>query len=404
MITRATIAPVAMTSNGSFTTCFRPKRIAIALPALLPFGGVERVAVMQAKSILDLGYSVDLVLASELNELQDNVPAGIRVINLQSARLRDSVRPFVRYLREAKPDAVHVAMWPFTSLCLVAHRLARSRARIIVSDHNPLSIQYKGWGLANRLVLRASLALTYSLANARVAVSGDVANDVASLSRITRERFTVIHNPMPLPMRVDANGDMAEAAWGGWTGRRIITVGRFKPQKNHALLIRAFKRLVATMDARLMILGVGELADATAAVARAEGVADKVLMPGQIVDPIPFYRSANLFVLSSDYEGFGNVIVEALACGVPVVSTDCPGGPAEILENGRYGRLVPVGDASALASAMAEALVAEHNYDALKRRAADFSPMVTSKKYLRLLLPADFPEGAEAPAAKDALA
>src|SRR5262249_18705982 len=148
-----------------------------------------------------------------------------------------------------------------------------------------------------------------------------------------------------------------------------------------------FKQLLATQDARLLILGTGDLAEQTASVARAEGIGDKVLMPGATRDPVPFYRSADLFVLSSDYEGFGNVIVEALACGLPVVSTDCRSGPAEILENGRYGRLVPVGDAQALARAMADALAAEHDREAFKRRAADFSPERAADQYLRLLFP-----------------
>jgi glycosyltransferase involved in cell wall biosynthesis len=108
-------------------------------------------------------------------------------------------------------------------------------------------------------------------------------------------------------------------------------------------------------------------------------------MPGFMPNPTPFYRAADLFVLSSDYEGFGNVIVEALACGLPAGSTDCPSGPAEILENGRWGRLTPVGDAEALANAMAQSLAAEHDREALRRRAADFSPARAAERYLQLL-------------------
>ena len=145
--------------------------------------------------------------------------------------------------------------------------------------------------------------------------------------------------------------------------------------------------MLAMQDARLLILGTGELAEATAAVARAEGIAEKVLMPGATFDPTPYYRSADLFVLSSDREGFGNVVIEALACGLPVVSTDCRSGPSEILENGRYGRLVPVGDEIALAEAILESLSARHDRAALKRRAADFAPELIAEQYLELLFP-----------------
>lgn len=366
----------------------RSHRIAVALPSLLPFGGVERVRIALIREFQARGHAVDLVLAKEPSKLTGIVPDGVRTFEFGAARLRHFVGPFARYLRSEKPDAVLAAIWPLTSLCIVAHRLARSSGDIVVSDHNILSVQYAGRGRAHRLALRASLRATYPFADACVAVSHGVADDLAALSGIARSRFTVIQNPMPLP-DINAEPATAEAAWGGWAGRRVITVGSLKAQKNHALLIRAFKRLLHSTDARLMILGSGPLEDTTKALVVAEGLAGKVLMPGHVADPIPFYRSADLFGLSSDYEGFGNVIVEALACGVPVVSTDCPSGPSEILENGRWGQLVPVGDEIRLAATMAEALGGVHDREALKRRAVDFAPARAAQKYLDLMFPND---------------
>jgi glycosyltransferase involved in cell wall biosynthesis len=156
-------------------------------------------------------------------------------------------------------------------------------------------------------------------------------------------------------------------------------------------LIRAFKKVVTIRDARLLILG-GDLGNAEGieamkAYAQSLGVANKVIIPGPVPNPTAYYLSSNLFVLCSDYEGFGNVIVEALACGLSVVSTDCPYGPAEILAGGRHGWLTPVGDADALARAMLEALDSPHDPDALKRRAADFALEHVAEKYLRLLFP-----------------
>jgi glycosyltransferase involved in cell wall biosynthesis len=202
-----------------------------------------------------------------------------------------------------------------------------------------------------------------------------------------RAQFSVVHNPALPSTAHTGNADQAEAAWEGWTGKRILTVGRFKLQKNHALLIRAFKTMRRSIDAKLMILGCGEHEAATRALIDAEELTQHVLLPGHMDDPIPFYKNSDLFVLSSDYEGFGNVLIEALACGLPVVSTDCPSGPAEILENSRYGRLVPVNDADALAEAIADALVARHDREALKRRAADFTPEINIAKYLKYLIP-----------------
>ena len=143
--------------------------------------------------------------------------------------------------------------------------------------------------------------------------------------------------------------------------------------------------MLARPDARLVLLGQGQNEAMLRALADELGIADRVIFAGFHPDPSPFYATADLFVLSSDYEGFGNVIVEALSFGLPVVSTDCPSGPAEILGNGRWGRLVPVGDAAALAGAMREALASPVDREALKRRAADFSPEIAARKYLDLL-------------------
>jgi glycosyltransferase involved in cell wall biosynthesis len=350
-------------------------------------GGAELANVVLAKQFLNRGFRVDIVTAGDFPGARALIPSATRYIVLGARRTREFLLPFARYLRRERPEAVIASIWPLTTTCVLAHQFARSRARMVVWEHNTLSDQYRVRGAAHRIMLKSSIALTYPLAHARVAVSMGVADDLAALSGISRGGISVIHNPVPTSFRVATGYAKAETVWGSWRGPRIITVGRLKAQKNHALLIRAFGKMLSMLDARLLILGTGELAEATAAVARAEGVADKVLMPGETIDPTPYYRSADLFVLSSDYEGLGNVIVEALACGVPVVSTNCRSGPSEILENGRYGRLVPVGDADALARAMADALAAKHDREALKRRAADFAPELIVEEYLRVLFP-----------------
>ena len=220
-----------------------------------------------------------------------------------------------------------------------------------------------------------------------MAVSNAVAEDLAKLSGLERERFTVIYNSALISTDQGYTTGAAEVAWRGWRGKRILSVGRLKASKNFALLIGSFRRLLSRMDARLMILGTGELAEDLASHIAALGLTGKVILPGHVADPVPFYLSADLFVLSSNYEGFGNVIVEALACGLPVVSTDCPGGPREILDYGRYGHLVPVGDEVALEAAIAASLSSAKDSTKLKSRAAEFSPEISAQQYLDLLLP-----------------
>ena len=358
--------------------------LTLAIPNI-GLGGAEIVNIALAEQFLRRGFRVDIVTAQDV-EPKYPTPPGVRYIVLDARRTRYFLLPFARYLRSERPDFLIASIWPLTTTCIVAHRLARSASRIVVWDHCTLSDQYEDRGPVHRLALKASIALSYPLAHARVAVSGGVADDLAALSGISRDSISVINNPVPARTEAAADDAAAEAIWGGWRGPRIITVGRFKAQKNHALLIEAFRRMLSMHDAQLLILGAGELTEATAGLARAVGIADKVLMPGAVPNPTAYYRSSDIFVLSSNYEGFGNVIVEALASGLPVVSTDCRSGPSEILENGRYGRLVPVRDAGALARAMADALVAKHDREALKRRAADFAPELIAEQYLNLLL------------------
>ncbi len=359
------------------------RRIACIIPSLLPVGGVETIMLRQIQVFLEKKYKVDLVIVQDDRvEVLKSVPEQVRVFVLGNTRLSRSIIPIVKYLRRERPDAVHAAMWPMTIVTIFAYLLSRVKLNLIISDHNPLSIQYKSKGYLNWLVLRASIFFFYRFAWNRIAVSHGVAKDVARLGCLAIERFTVIHNPLTLP---PSTSNSVEHLWNGWSGPRIVSVGRLKKQKNHRLLIDAFRLLLQSVDAKLMIAGTGELEQELRAYIKQMGLENKVLLAGQIADPQSVYRSANLFVLSSDYEGFGNVVVEALSCGTPVVSTNCVSGPAEILENGKYGELVPVGDAAGLCAAMRRSLSSQHDASWLINRSNDFSVEVSVGKYLKAM-------------------
>jgi len=348
-------------------------------------GGAERVNLDLAHEFARAGHEVDFVLLQARGELLDEARAAFPVHDLGCARARQVPRALARHLRRHRPDALLAAMWPLTVIAPIAARLSGHRCKLLVSEHNNLSVQYRDWGRRHRAALRASMALGYRLAGCRVGVSAGVAADIATLSGLRRDAFDVIHNPVPPRPEPSSHAIRdAEALWSGARGARLVTVGSMKAQKNHPLLLRAFAQLDRP-DARLMFVGDGAGRDALLSLAKKLGVADRVILAGFHIDPTPFYQTADVFVLSSDYEGFGNVIVEALAQGLPVVSTDCPSGPAEILENGRFGRLVPVGDAPALSQAMEAALGAPADREALIRRAADFAPEIAAQRYLELL-------------------
>jgi len=229
------------------------------------------------------------------------------------------------------------------------------------------------------------LAVTCRLADVRICISEGVADDVARLARFRRDRIEVIYNP--IEMLADPSADDFEGLWEGTQAKRVLTVGRLVEQKNLPLLLEAFSRVIEKMDARLVILGEGPLRGTLERKVAALGLERAVKLSGFMTNPASAYNSADLFVLSSDFEGFGNVIVEALACGVPVVSTDCPSGPREILSDGEFGTLVPCCDPDALADAMLAALAREHDTERLKARASDFTPERAATAYLKAILP-----------------
>ena len=341
--------------------------------------------VNMAKQWLRQGCQVEFVLLEARGELLASLPSDATIACLGAKRLRQSVVPLVRYLQSARPNALLVAMWPLTAIAIVAARLAHFRGRIVISDHNHLSTANLAKGRLYMAGLGLSMRLAYPMADTRIAVSNGVAEDLSRLSGLRRELFNVIYNPAAISEDVD----LARVPSVVTASERplILSVGTLKKQKRHDLLIDAFARLPTELKGTLCILGEGTEREALVAQVAALGLSEKVLLPGFVLDTGPWYKYADLFVLSSDYEGFGNVIVEAMAQGTPVVSTNCPSGPSEILEDGRFGRLVPVRDVDALTRAMSDALQSSHDSAKLKRRAQDFSVDRVAKQYLDLLLP-----------------
>lgn len=221
-----------------------------------------------------------------------------------------------------------------------------------------------------------------------VAVSNGAAEDFVYFSGLDRKKITTIYNPVidSSVKNFDENLISDVNAWSN-TQFRILTVGHLKIQKNHELLIHAFAILRKNFNVHLLILGEGDLRKKLEALINELRLNDCVSMPGFVSNPRPYYQRASLFALSSSWEGLPTVLIEALDAGTPVVSTDCPSGPREILLDGKFGQLVPMGDSQALANSMAESLAATHDTAALKARAQDFSIDKATDRYLELLFP-----------------
>ena len=347
-------------------------RIALFLPNLRS-GGAERVAVNIANTLAARGHQVDVVLMSATGELIADLRPGVAVVDLGVERVRWSLLLLVRYLRRARPAVALVCMWPLTVIALWARLFSRVPTRIVVAEHTTWSRSElmarptMGWQV------RTSMHHFFPKADGIVAVSNGAADDLARFARLDRQSINVIYNPVVGPERPVSDEVLQPSDW--WCGphKRVLAVGTLKAIKDYATLLKAFAVLRKHVEVRLAILGEGECRVALEAQVRLLGLEGSVFMPGFVKDTTPYYKRADLHVLSSTGEGLPTVIIEALAAGTPVVSTDCPSGPREILADGQFGRLVPMGDAPALAAAMAESLAATHDRAALKVRSQDFS-------------------------------
>jgi len=362
-------------------------RVALLLPDLRP-GGAERVGVNLANEFASRGFAVDLVLMQRQGELLPLVNPEVSIVDLASPRVRYAVRPLAAYLKKRKPTALLANMWPLTVTAIAVSRLARLRIRVVVVEHAPWSVFIRTHKFLHRVAIRLSMRFLMPWADERVGVSGGVATDLELLARLRAGTVHAVFNPVTgFKAQASPGPEMSTAqAWVNSFGKKVIAIGALKSEKRFDRLLHAFARL-PDRDTVLMILGEGGERKNLETLAQTLSIDGRVFLPGFTRNPAYYLRRADLFVLSSDYEGFGNVVAEALEQGTPVVSTDCPYGPREILEDGKYGTLVPAGDVGALARAMEDALNREHDHEALRRRAQDFSVDKAADAYLDLLLP-----------------
>ena len=341
------------------------KHVAFFMPSLMG-GGVERVLLRLAIGFAERGCKVDLVVAkAQRSSLEGTaaggsylaqVPESVRVVDLGHSRIFFSLPGLVAYLRREKPDAILSGMEHVNLITIWAKLLARVETRVVIGIHNTESVCREGSAFKRQLI-RASLKRFWGYADGIVAVSKGVADDYAPYMDIPREAIRVIYNPAIAPAIVQQAGAEPRHPWfAKKTTPVIVSAGRLTTAKNHMLLIQAMTAVHTQTGARLVIIGEGPERERLAAEIRRAGLEQAVDMPGFCDNPFSYMKRADAFVLCSAWEGLPTVLIEALYLGTPVVSTACPSGPEEILEGGKWGKLVPVNDAGALARAIVETL------------------------------------------------
>ncbi|MCG6908381.1 MAG: glycosyltransferase [Desulfobacteraceae bacterium] len=390
------------------------RRIALLLGSLSG-GGAERIVLELASALTQREYTVDLVVCRLEGDLVSEIPGGVRPVVLGVAPRSTLLRALLRlpartwltllplmlrkplkkiralpllelYLRRERPDLVLASTHVPNLLAVWAVRLSGLPIRTVLKQDNSLARSLADSTDPLRRKLPRLVRLWYGQADAVVAVSAGVADELASLGKVPREKVQVIHNPIDtgrIARQAEAQPDHPWFQPG--QPPVVLAAGRLHPQKDYPTLLRAFASLRKARNLRLVILGEGRERPSLEKLTEDLGIGADVRLLGFQPNPFAFMARAAVFVLSSAWEGLGNVLIEALACGCPVVSTDCPHGPSEILERGRCGALVPVGDPEKLARAIGEALDRPADARAGLERARAFDIQNIADQYVQLL-------------------
>jgi glycosyltransferase involved in cell wall biosynthesis len=407
--------------------------VALFVPTLKG-GGAERMMIQLGAALAERGHRVDLVVGRPAGRYFHRVPASLRLVLLRQAsksvrsqipedvpllelpsrstlatlpavlrlprhwrwlvplffsrygrRVLRMVPALTEYLDSQHPTALLSALTRANVAAVTANLLSDRSTRIVVSERNQLSLAAAN--ADRRFVDRGALARHfYPLADACAGVSEGVADDLSKLIGLSREKLVAPRNPVVTKELTSRAAEAVDHPWFAPGGPPVVlAAGRLTAQKDYPTLLKAVDRVRRARPVRLLVLGSGPERDSLLALAETLQLNELVEFHGFVENPFAFMARASLFVLSSAWEGSPNVLVEAMACGCPVVSTDCPSGPAEILEDARYGKLVPVGDSEALARAIVELL--EHPTEAalLRERAAHYSSSASAEQYEQLL-------------------
>lgn len=374
----------AILGEGGGRAIGRCGRIALFLPSQRLGGGAERVMLNLAQGLALRGVPVDIVHVNAAGPFFDQLPGEVRLISLNARHTRSSLPALLRYLRRVRPAVMVANLLSGSILALMAKKALFGRVPVVVRYSHTFSMRYAEAGRKGRICMQLAKRLWRS-ADALVAVSRGAAQDLERSVPGIASRLQTIANPVVWPDHLKRASEPVEHPWfGDRKAPVILSVGRLVPQKNHANLLRAFAELLKSRPAKLVILGEGPLRPRLQDLARRLGLVQAVDFPGFRSNPFPFMAKASAFVLSSDHEALPLALIEALACGTPVVSTDCPHGPREILEGGKWGRLVPARDERALAKAILDTLEHPIAAEALRARANFYSVQAGTDRYLSL--------------------
>lgn len=335
-------------------------------------GGAERVAVLLMNGLADR-HRVSLILARREGPYIDDLDPRITVHDLGGRKTLSSILPLRKWLNVERPDVILSHLTHVNVAVGLANQLG-PRAPHVAVEHNQMGLNFKRLKQSSVRIAYRLARIIYPRAARIVPVSDGVGESVRAFTGLSGRNFQTIHNPVVTPSLLEQASAPPSHRWlANHDMPVLIGCGRLVEQKDFETLIRAFGIVRKARRARLVIMGDGDQRGQLEALVMREGLSADIDLPGFLRNPFSEMAAADMFVLSSRWEGLPTVLIEALATGANIVSTDCPSGPDEVLENGRYGRLVPVSDPSALAAAIIDALDDPMPKEQSRQRAMDYS-------------------------------
>lgn len=361
----------------------KKKKICFFIPSL-GGGGAERATVNLANSLSD-HFDVDLVISNGNEGYIEEVNTRVNVIDFNSKKLRYSLFKLIAYLRANKPHSLISVLTSANVLAILARFFSMQQIKLIISERAAI-----GEALTNNASWQARLNLLfirflYGYADKIVTVSMGIAKELVEKFSIKKKKIEVIYNPVVDQSLIEKSLlPLNNPFFDHKKIPMILGIGRLTEQKDFPTLIKAFNLLKDHENAKLVILGEGHLLNSLQSLVKDLSIENHVFFPGFVENPFVWMKNAKLFVLSSAYEGLPNALIQAMACGTQVISTNCPTGPQEILENGKWGDLVPIGDDKALSSAMLKALKRENHIN-VNERANFFNVTKATNSYIKLI-------------------
>lgn len=353
-------------------------------------GGLERVQINLANEFIAAGHDVEIVAGKITYSPYPALDPRVRLLEIAPSAPWRFMAGLAKHMLRSGPEFILTTSNDIACMALLFRPFLAPKTKIVVTQHLSLSApqeQYRGIARASQWLLFKAMRVLLPLANSTIAVSKGVAEDLARVFSLRRESISVIYNPIITSDFDTLSQQQIDWPWADHDVPVVVFVGRLCPEKRLDLLLSSLLPSLSAGQARLLVVGSGPQSDWLQRKIGSCGIETVCVLVGFVNNVLPYIRQSTVLVLASDYEGFGNVLVEAMGCGTQVVSTDCPHGPREILVNGLFGQLVPVGDSLAMRHAILQCIQGSSYIapESLKERASAFSAQSAASAYLKIL-------------------